>query len=134
MARTKQTLIKEKTTKCICTRPSRKSAPATGGVRRPRYRGILFEIKNKQKFDESFDENILISKKELIEMLNDINEINDGKFILSDNAIKILIISLSYYIIELFENLKMASQHAGRPEINIKDFIFLKKLNIIKKK
>ncbi len=131
MARTKQTARKSTGGKAprkqLAMKASRKSAPATGGVRKPhRFKSgtrALMEIRKYQKSTE-----LLFRKLPFQRLVREIAQDfkNDLRF--QSTAIEALQEASEAYLVTLFENANLASIHAKRITVMSKDLRLVQRI------
>ena len=124
MARTKQTARKSTGGKAprkqLATKAARKSAPATGGVKKPhRYRPGTVALREIRKFQKSTE--LLIRKLPFQRLVREIAQDfkNDLRF--QSNAIFALQEASEAYLVGLFEDTNLCAIHAKRVTIMPKD-------------
>jgi len=124
MARTKQTARKltggKAPRKQLATKAARKSAPATGGVKKPhRYRPGTVALREIRRFQKS--EDLLIRKLPFARLVREIAQDfkNDMRF--QGSAILALQEASEAYLVALFEDTNLCAIHAKRVTIMPKD-------------
>jgi len=124
MARTKQTVRKSTGGKAprkqLATKAARKSAPMTGGVKKPhRFRPGTVALRQIRKYQKSTD--LLLRKLPFQRLVREIAQDfkNDLRF--SSNSILALQESAEAYLVSLFEDTNLGAIHAGRVTIQPKD-------------
>jgi histone H3 len=131
MARTKQTAKKSTGGKVprasLATKAARKSAPATGGVKKPhRYRPgtvALREIRQYQKSTET-----LIRKAPFQRLVREIAQGYKGEIRFQSSALLALQEAAEAYIVGLFEDTMLCAMHAKRVTITAKDMQLARRL------
>ncbi|KAI6218778.1 hypothetical protein M3Y95_00849500 [Aphelenchoides besseyi] len=122
MARTKQTARKSTGGKAprkqLATKAARKSAPATGGVKKPhRYRTVaLREIRRYQKSTE-----LLIRKLPFQRLVREIAQDFKTDLRFQSSAVLALQEAAEAYLVGLFEDTNLCAIHAKRVTIMPKD-------------
>jgi histone H3 len=124
MARTKQTARKSTGGKAprkqLATKAARKSAPATGGVKKPhRYRPGTVALREIRRYQKSTD--LLIRKLPFQRLVREIAQDfkNDLRF--QGTAILALQEASEAYLVSLFEDTNLCAIHAKRVTIMPKD-------------
>jgi len=124
MARTKQTARKSTGGKAprraLATKSARKSAPSTGGVKKPhRYRPGTVALREIRRYQKSTE--LLIRKAPFQRLVREIaqNFHSDLKF--QSPAILALQEASEVYLVTLFEDTNLCAIHAGRVTIFPKD-------------
>jgi len=124
MARTKQTARKSTGGKAprkqLATKAARKSAPATGGVKKPhRYRPGTVALREIRRYQKSTD--LLIRKLPFQRLVREIAQDfkNDLRF--QGTAISALQEASESYLVSLFEDTNLCAIHAKRVTIMPKD-------------
>ena len=122
MARTKQTAHKSTGGKAprkqLATKAARKSAPATGGVKKPhRYRPGTVALREIRRYQKSTD--LLIRKLPFQRLARKIAP--DFKSCFQESAVLALQESAEAYLVGLFEDTNLAAIHAKRVTIMPKD-------------
>ena len=124
MARTKQTPVKSTGGKTprrhLVTNAARKSAPATGGIKKPhRYRPgtvALREIRHYQKSTE-----LLLRKLPFRRLVQEILQGYGFNKRLQSSAVEALQVASEDYVVGLFEDSNLCAIHAGRVTVMPKD-------------
>ena len=125
MARTKQTARKtslggKAPRKQLATKAARKSAPATGGIKKPhRYRPGTVALREIRKYQKSTD--LLIRKLPFQRLVREIAQDFKTDLRFQASAILALQESVEAYLVGLFENGNLAAIHAKRVTIFPKD-------------
>jgi histone H3 len=127
MARTKQTarkslggLVPIKMRKQLATLASRKSAPATGGVKRPkRYRPGTVALREIRKYQKGTE--LLIQKLPFQRLVKEISQDYKTDLKFQSAAILALQEASEAYLVGLFEDTNMCAIHAKRVTIMPKD-------------
>ena len=125
MARTKQTARKSTGGKAprkqLATKAARKSAPATGGVKKPhRYRPGTVALREIRRYQKSTD--LLIRKLPFQRLVREIAQEILGKDLrFQANAVLALQEAAEAYLIGLFEDTNLCAIHAKRVTIMQKD-------------
>src|SRR5210317_2386771 len=124
MARTKQTARKstggKPPRKALATKAARKSAPATGGVKKPhRYRPGTIALREIRKYQKSTE--LLLRKMPFQRLVREIatNYKNDLRF--QSTAVLALQEAAEAYLTSLFEDTNLCAIHARRVTIMPKD-------------
>ena len=124
MARTKQTARKSTAGKAprkqLATKAARKSAPATGGVKKPhRYRPGTVALREIRRYQKSTD--LLIRKLPFQRLVREIAQDfkNDLRF--QGSAVLALQEAAEAYLVGLFEDTNLCAIHAKRVTIMPKD-------------
>ena len=131
MARTKQTFRKSHGVKAprktLASKAARKSAPATGGVKKPhRYRPGTVAMREIRKYQKSTD--LLIRKLPFQRLVRDIaHEFkNDLRF--QGSAILALQEASEAFLVSLFEDTNLLCLHAKRVTIQAKDLALARRI------
>ena len=127
MARTKQTARKSTGGKAprkqLATKAARKSAPATGGVKKPhRYRPGTVALREIRKYQKSTE--LLIRKLPFQRLVREIaQEVCNGRSDLRFQSTAILALqeASEAYLVGLFEDTNLCAVHAKRVTIMPKD-------------
>ena len=126
MARTKQTARKSTGGKAprkqLATKAARKSAPATGGVKKPhRYRPGTVALREIRKYQKSTE--LLLRKGPFNRLVREILQSDLGKHGLrwQQNAVIALQEAAEAYMVGLFEDSQLEAVHGKRITINPKD-------------
>ena len=126
MARTKQTARKSTGGKAprkqLATKAARKSAPATGGVKKPhRYRPGTVALREIRKYQKSTE--LLLRKAPFNRLVREILTSDLGKYGLrwQQNAVIALQEAAEAYMVSLFEDSQLEAVHGKRITINPKD-------------
>ena len=124
MARTKQTARKstggKAPRKALATKAARKSAPATGGVKKPhRYRPGTVALREIRKFQKSTE--LLLRKLPFQRLVREIAQDFKSDLRFQSSAILALQEAAESYIIGLFEDTNLCAIHAKRVTIMPKD-------------
>ena len=129
MARTKQTARKSTGGKAprkqLATKAARKSAPATGGVKKPhRYRPGTVALREIRKYQRSTD--LLIRKLPFARLVREITQTynsapSEGEKRWQAEALMALQEACEYYLVHLFEDSNLCAIHAKRVTIMVKD-------------
>ena len=125
MARTKQTARKSTGGKAprkqLATKAARKSAPATGGVKKPhRYRPGTVALREIRRYQKSTD--LLIRKLPFQRLVREIGqEYNYPGYRFQGSAVLALQEAAEAYLVGLFEDTNLCAIHAKRVTIMPKD-------------
>merc|ERR1712153_267689 len=124
MARTKQTARKSTGGKAprkqLATKAARKSAPSTGGVKKPhRYRPGTVALREIRRYQKSTE--LLIRKSPFQRLVREIAQdmVTDIKF--QSQAVLALQEAAESYIVGLFEDTNLCTIHAKRVTVQLKD-------------
>ena len=131
MARTKQTARKSTGGKAprkqLATKAARKSAPATGGVKKPhRFRPGTVALREIRRYQKSTE--LLMRKLPFQRLVREIagDYQNDLRF--QGSAIMALQEATEAYMVSLFEDTNLAAIHAKRVTVMPKDMALAKRL------
>ena len=124
MARTKQTARKSTGGKAprkqLATKAARKSAPSTGGVKKPhRYRPGTVALREIRKYQKSTE--LLIRKLPFQRLVREIAQDFKGDLRFQSTAILALQEATEAYLVSLFEDTNLCCIHAKRVTISPKD-------------
>lgn len=124
MARVKQTARKSEggkaPRKALATKPIRKSAPATGGAKKPhRYRPGTCALREIRKYQKSTD--LLIRKLPFARLVREIAAEFKNDLRWQSTAILALQEASEAYLVSLFEDANLCAIHARRVTIMPKD-------------
>ncbi|KFO33886.1 Histone H3 [Fukomys damarensis] len=124
MARTKQTARKSTGGKAprkqLATKAARKSAPATGGVKKPqRYRPGTVALREIRRYQESTE--LLIRKLPFQRLVREIAQDFKTDFRFQSSAVMALQEASEAYLVGLFEDTNLCAIHAKRVTIMPKD-------------
>jgi histone H3 len=124
MARTKQTARKSTGGKAprkqLATKAARKSAPATGGVKKPhRYRPGTVALREIRKFQKSTE--LLIRKLPFQRLVREIAQDFKSDLRFQSSAVLALQEASEAYLVGLFEDTNLCAIHAKRVTIMPKD-------------
>ena len=124
MARTKQTARKSTGGKAprkqLATKAARKSAPATGGVKKPhRYRPGTVALREIRRYQKSTD--LLIRKLPFQRLVREIAQDFKTDLRFQGSAILAIQEASEAYLVGLFEDTNLCAIHAKRVTIMIKD-------------
>jgi len=124
MARTKQTARKSTGGKAprkqLATKAARKSAPATGGVKKPhRYRPGTVALREIRRYQKSTE--LLIRKLPFQRLVREIAQDFKTDLRFQGSAVLALQESAEAYLVGLFEDTNLAAIHAKRVTIQPKD-------------
>ena len=124
MARTKQTARKSTGGKAprkqLATKAARKSAPASGGVKKPhRYRPGTVALREIRKYQKSTD--LLISKLPFQRLCREITQDYQGDLQYQGTGLLGLQEASEAYLVGLFEDTNLCAIHAKRVTIMPKD-------------
>src|SRR5271170_2072371 len=124
MARTKQTARKSTGGKAprkqLATKAARKSAPATGGVKKPhRYRPGTVALREIRRYQKSTE--LLIRKLPFQRLVREIAQDFKSDLRFQSSAIGALQESVEAYLVSLFEDTNLCAIHAKR--VTIRKFL-----------
>ena len=124
MARTKQTGRKstggKATRKQLATKAARKSAPATGGVKKPhRYRPGTVALREIRRYQKSTE--LLIRKLPFQRLVREIAQDFKTELRFQSSAVMALQEASEAYLVGLFEDTNLCAIHAKRVTIMPKD-------------
>jgi histone H3 len=124
MARTKQTARKSTGGKAprkqLATKAARKSAPATGGVKKPhRYRPGTVALREIRRYQKSTD--LLIRKLPFQRLVREIAQDFKSDLRFQGSAVLALQEAAEAYLVSLFEDTNLCAIHAKRVTIMPKD-------------
>ncbi|KAH3672949.1 hypothetical protein WICPIJ_009984 [Wickerhamomyces pijperi] len=131
MARTKQTARKSTGGKAprkqLASKAARKSAPATGGVKKPhRYKPGTVALREIRRFQKSTE--LLIRKLPFQRLVREIAQDFKTDLRFQSSAIGALQESVEAYLVSLFEDTNLAAIHAKRVTIQKKDIQLARRL------
>ena len=131
MARTKQTARKSTGGKAprkqLATKAARKSAPATGGVKKPhRYRPGTVALREIRKYQKSTE--LLIRKLPFQRLVREIAQDFKTDLRFQSSAVLALQEAAEAYLVGLFEDTNLAAIHAKRVTIMPKDIQLARRL------
>mmetsp|Transcript_101984 Transcript_101984/g.124796 ORF Transcript_101984/g.124796 Transcript_101984/m.124796 type:complete len:135 (+) Transcript_101984:104-508(+) len=131
MARTKQTARKSTGGKAprkqLATKAARKSAPTSGGVKKPhRYRPGTVALREIRKYQKSTE--LLLRKLPFQRLVREIAQEYKQDLRFQSSAILALQEATEAYLVSLFEDTNLAAIHAKRVTIMPKDIALAKKL------
>ena len=129
MARTKQTARKSTGGKAprkqLATKAARKSAPSTGGVKKPhRYRPGTVALREIRRYQKSTE--LLIRKLPFQRLVREIAQDFKTDLRFQSTAIMALQEASESYLVSLFEDTNLCAIHAKRVTIKPKDIQFQK--------
>ena len=131
MVRTKQTARKSTGGKAprkqLATKAARKSAPATGGVKKPhRYRPGTVALREIRKYQKSTD--LLLRKLPFQRLVREVAQDfkNDLRF--QSTAILALQEATEAYLVSVFEDANLAAIHAKRVTVMPRDLALVTKI------
>ena len=124
MARTKQTARKSTGGKAprkqLATKAARKSAPATGGVKKPhRYRPGTVALREIRRYQKSTE--LLIRRLPFQRLVREVAELIGGKLRFQTHALAALQEASEAYLTSVFEDTNLCAIHAKRVTIMPKD-------------
>ena len=124
MARTKQTARKSSGGKAprkqVATKAARKSAPATGGVKKPhRYRPGTVALREIRRYQKSTE--LLIRKAPFLRLVRKISQGYKEDLRFQTTAVLALQQAAEAYLVGLFEDTNLCAIHAKRVTIMPKD-------------
>jgi len=125
MARTKQTARKSTGGKAprkqLATKAARKSAPATGGVKKPhRYRPGTVALREIRRYQKSTE--LLIRKLPFQRLVREIAQDFKTDLRFQGSAVLALQEATEAYLVGLFEDTNLAAIHAKRVTIQVRHF------------
>ncbi|CAG99425.1 histone H3 [Kluyveromyces lactis] len=131
MARTKQTARKSTGGKAprkqLASKAARKSAPSTGGVKKPhRYKPGTVALREIRRFQKSTE--LLIRKLPFQRLVREIAQDFKTDLRFQSSAIGALQESVEAYLVSLFEDTNLAAIHAKRVTIQKKDIKLARRL------
>ena len=131
MARTKQTARKSTGGKAprkqLATKAARKSAPATGGVKKPhRFRPGTVALREIRRYQKSTE--LLVRKLPFQRLVREIAQEYKTDLRFQATAILALQEATEAYVVSLFEDTNLAAIHAKRVTIMPKDMQLAKRL------
>ena len=124
MARTKQTARKstggKAPRKALATTAARKSAPSTGGVKKPhRYRPGTVALREIRRYQKSTE--LLLRKRPFQQLVREVAQDFQNDLRFQSHAIMALQEACEAYLIRLFEDTNLCAIHAKRVTIMPKD-------------
>ena len=124
MARTKQTARKstggKAPRKMLATKAARKSAPASGGIKKPhRYRPGTVALREIRKYQKSTE--FLIRKAPFQRLVREITQGHKGDLRFQSSALGASQEASEAYLVGLFEDTNLCAIHAKRVTIMPKD-------------
>ena len=124
MARTKQTARKSTGAKAprkqLASKAARKSAPATGGIKKPhRFRPGTVALREIRKYQKSTD--LLIRKLPFQRLVREIAHEFKAELRFQSSAVLALQEAAEAYLVGLFEDVNLCAIHAKRVTIMSKD-------------
>ncbi len=124
MARTKQTARKSTGAKAprkqLASKAARKSAPATGGIKKPhRFRPGTVALREIRKYQKSTD--LLIRKLPFQRLVREIAHEFKAELRFQSSAVLALQEAAEAYLVGLFEDVNLCAIHAKRVTIMTKD-------------
>ncbi|KNC51306.1 histone [Thecamonas trahens ATCC 50062] len=125
MARTKQTARKSATgakapRKSLATKAARKSAPATGGVKKAhRYRPGTVALREIRKYQKSTE--LLIRRLPFQRLVRELAQEFKADLRFQSSAIAALQEATEAYLVSIFEDTNLCAIHAKRVTIMVKD-------------
>eukprot|EP00960_Hanusia_phi_P075106 768373-Hanusia_phi.AAC.23 len=131
MARTKQTARKstggKAPRKALATKAARKSAPMTGGVKRPhRFRPGTVALREIRRYQKSTE--LLIKKAPFLRLVKEITQDFKSDLRFQTHAIMALQEASEAYLVSLFEDTNLCAIHAKRVTIMPKDIQLARKI------
>ena len=132
MARTKQTARKStggKTPrKQLATKAARKSAPATGGIKKPhRYRPGTVALREIRRYQKSFD--LLIPKAPFALLFREILQEEKSDMRIQAAAMLAAQEMAEAFLVHRFEDSNLCAIHAGRVTVMPKDMQLVSRIN-----
>ena len=131
MARKKQVARRSSSGKSprkqLATKAARKSAPQTGGVKKPRrYRPGTVALRDIRRYQNSTD--MLIKKLPFGRLVREVAKDFKQECLFQGSAILALQESAEAYLVSLFEDTNLCSIHAGRVTIMPKDIALARRI------
>eukprot|EP00331_Platyophrya_macrostoma_P008466 CAMPEP_0176432758 /NCGR_PEP_ID=MMETSP0127-20121128/15577_1 /TAXON_ID=938130 /ORGANISM="Platyophrya macrostoma, Strain WH" /LENGTH=136 /DNA_ID=CAMNT_0017814975 /DNA_START=37 /DNA_END=447 /DNA_ORIENTATION=+ len=131
MARTKQTARKSTGAKAprkqLASKAARKSAPATGGVKKPhRYKPGTVALREIRKYQKSTD--LLIRKLPFQRLVREIAQEFQKELRFQSSAVLALQEAAEAYLVALFEDTNLCAIHAKRVTIMSKDLALARRI------
>ena len=131
MARTKQTARKSSGGKAprkqLATKAARKSAPASGGVKKPhRYRPGTVALREIRRYQKST--NLLIRKLPFQRLVREIAQESKMDLRFQGSAILAIQEASEAFLVSLFENANLCAIHARRVTITPRDMLLSRRL------
>ena len=131
MARTKQTARKSTGGKAprkqLATKAARKSAPATGGVKKPhRFRPGTVALREIRRYQKSTE--LLLRKLPFQRLVREVASEYKSDLRFQATAIAALQEATEAYMVSLFEDTNLAAIHAKRVTVMSKDMALAKRL------
>jgi histone H3 len=131
MARTKQTARKstggKAPSKSLATKAARKSAPATGGMKKPhRYRPGTVALREIRRYQKTFE--LLIGKANFQRLCREIAQDFKSDLRWTKEALLALQEATEAYLVRLFEDTNLCAIHRGRITITPKDMQLVRRL------
>ena len=131
MARTKQTARKSTGGKAprkqLATKAARKSAPTTGGVKKPhRYRPGTVALREIRKYQKSTD--LLIRKLPFQRLVREVAQDFKADIRFQSGALLALHEASEAYLVSLFEDTNLCAIHANRVTIMSKDMALARRI------
>jgi histone H3 len=125
MARTKQTARKSTGGKApmkqLVTKAARKSAPATGGIKRPRrYRPGTVALREIRRYQKSTE--LLIRKLPFQRLVKEVAQDFKSDLKFQSSAVLALQEAAEAFLVGLFEDVNLCAMHAKRVTIMPRDF------------
>lgn len=131
MARTKQTARQSTGGKAprkqLATKTARKSAPTTGGVRKPRrYRPGTAALRQIRKYQKTVD--LLIPKKPFQRLVREVAQDFKTDIRFQTSALLCLHEASEAYLVSVFQDTNLCAIHAKRVTIQPKDMILARRI------
>ena len=131
MARTKQTARKSTGAKAprkqLASKAARKSAPATGGIKKPhRFRPGTVALREIRKYQKSTD--LLIRKLPFQRLVREIAHEFKAELRFQSSAVLALQEAAEAYLVGLFEDVNLCAIHAKRVTIMTRDLQLAKRI------
>jgi histone H3 len=131
MARTKQTAKKstggKAPRKALATKAARKSAPATGGMKKPhRYRPGTVALREIRRYQKSTE--LLIRKLPFERLVREIAQEYKSDLRFQKGAIGALQEASEHYLVRLMEDTNLAAIHARRVTIQPRDMMLVRRI------
>ena len=131
MARTKQTARKSTGAKAprkqLASKAARKSAPATGGVKKPhRYKPGTVALREIRKYQKSTE--LLIRKLPFQRLVREIAQEFQKELRFQSSAVLALQEAAEAYLVSLFEDTNLCAIHAKRVTIMTKDLALARRI------
>ena len=131
MARTKQTARKTTGTKAprkhLVSKAARKSAPASGGIKKPhKFRPGTVALREIRKYQKSTD--LLIRKLPFQRLVREIAHENKAELRFQSSAVLALQEAAEAYLVGIFEDTNLCAIHAKRVTIMSRDIVLARRI------